>query len=56
MLRNRQEALLLAQGAVHVFEKPLLLREATAVIWGLIKPTRGDSRAFGHAPGEQSSG
>jgi CheY-like chemotaxis protein len=55
-LTARQEALLLAQGAAHVFEKPLLLREATALIWGLINQTGRDYRACGHSPGEQPSG
>jgi CheY-like chemotaxis protein len=55
-LTARQEALLLAQGAAHVFEKPLLLREATALIWGFINQTGRDYRACGHSPGEQPSG
>jgi CheY-like chemotaxis protein len=55
-LTARQEALLGAQGAAHVFEKPLLLREATGLIWGLINQTGRDTRACGHSPGEQPSG
>jgi CheY-like chemotaxis protein len=35
-LGTSQKRQLLALGAARVFEKPLLLREATAVIWGLI--------------------
>lgn len=46
-LTARQEALLLAKGAAHVFEKPLLLREATALIWGFINQTDRDDRACG---------
>jgi CheY-like chemotaxis protein len=47
-----QEALLLAQGACRVFEKPLILREATAVILDLIDRARSSPLAYGHAPGE----
>jgi CheY-like chemotaxis protein len=54
-LTAKQEALLPAQGAAHVFEKPLLLREATALIWGFINQTGRDYRACGHTPGEQPS-
>ena len=36
-LAGRQEAQLLALGASSVFEKPLLLRETTTVIWGLLQ-------------------
>jgi CheY-like chemotaxis protein len=51
-LTARQEALLLAQGATHVFEKPLLLRETTALIRHLVNQTGRDSRTCGHSPGE----
>lgn len=51
-LAAREEAQLLALGAAGVFEKPLLLRETTAVIWGLINQTSHSSHSFEQAPGE----
>lgn len=51
-----QESILLAQGAAHVFEKPLLLREATMIISSLIDREGGESCTVGRLPSEQSSG
>jgi DNA-binding response OmpR family regulator len=39
-LTTGQKAQLRALGAADVFEKPLLLRETTAVIWSLIQNSK----------------
>jgi CheY-like chemotaxis protein len=39
-LTTGQKAQLLALGAAEVFEKPLLLRETTAIIWSLIQNSK----------------
>jgi hypothetical protein len=52
-LADGQEALLFAERVSRVFEKPLLLREASSIIWGIISQASRGPRSTGPPPGEQ---